>query len=436
MFDGSDYHAWHGLAPMAHFHRDSHPDLFLAEGKGSHVTDRAGRRYLDARSSMWNVTLGYSCEPVKAAIRRQLDELPFATIMRFEQPPAIMAQYAAALASMLPDSLGHIRFGNTGSQMTEAAAMLSRFYRRLTGEPGRTLVVTLESSYHGTGPLATALTGEPKLQEFSAPLDPDVRHVTAPPVAGDCDGSAARAVLDLINELGADRVTAVMLEPVMGTDTITLPRDYLDRLIRECRALGVHVILDEVTTGAGRTGRMTVAETLGEVPDMVVMAKGLSGGYFPLAALAVHDGIYHRLSGLDQPIGFINGSTTDGHPLGMAAGLAVLDILRSDEFLAEVRETGAFLRSLLEETLADLPAVRAVRGEGMMLCVDLADENDEPWHVLAVNDLRVICRDNGLLTSLGHGNLPLMPPLTISRAECCELAETLSRSIREYLRKR
>ena len=431
MFDGSGYRAWHGLAPMPAFFQNSHPDLFLVEGKGSHVTDRAGRRYLDARSSMWNVTLGYSCEPVKAAMRRQLDELPFATIMRFEQPSAVAVEYAAALSALLPEPLNHIRFGNTGSQMTEAAAMLSRFHRRVIGQPDRCEVITLDGSYHGTGPLATALSGEPKLQEFSRPLDAHVRHVPAPPIVDDdADGAAAGRVLDLVDEIGAEKVTAVMLEPVLGTDTVTLSRAYLDRLIRECRARGVHVILDEVTTGAGRVGRMSVAETLTETPDMVVLAKGLSGGYFPLAALAVSSTIFQDLAEPHAPLGFVNGSTTDGHPLGMAAGLAVLDILRADGFLEQVRATGRFLTELITDACAGLPAVKGVRGEGMMLCVDLVDEQGEPWHVLKVDELRVHCRDNGLLTSLAHGSMPLMPPLTLSRDECAELVDVLSRSIK------
>ncbi|WDZ83218.1 aminotransferase class III-fold pyridoxal phosphate-dependent enzyme [Micromonospora cathayae] len=412
----ASYAAWHGLSPMTDFFRDSDPGRFLVAGSGSHVTDAAGRRYLDARSSMWNLTLGHSCEPVKEAMRQQLDVLPSGTVLRYEHPPAVAAGYAARLAALLPDPLRHVRFGNTGSQMTEQAAMLSRFHRRMTGQPERRYVVAVHNGYHGTGPLATALTGEPILHEWSAPVDAYVRHVTAPTLP---------EILALVDEIGPDQVTAVLVEPVLGSaiEPVSLP--FLTSLISECRARDVHVILDEVTTGAGRTGTMTVTERLPVAPDMVVLGKGLSAGYFPLAALVVARSIFDALADPPLRLGFPNGSTTDGHPIGMAAGLAVLDVLTADGFLAGVRDTGRHLVDLLASGLADEPAAGPVVGEGMMLALGLAYDDGEPWSVREVNRFRLTCRDHGLLTSYAPGFLPLMPPLTLSRDECAELVDRL-----------
>lgn len=422
--DGSPYPMWHGIVPMADFFRDSDPDMFLASGAGSHVTDEAGRSYLDARSSMWNVTLGYSSEPVKEAIRRQLDALPSGTVMRYEHPTSVALQYAARLAQLMPPTVRHIRFGNTGSQMTEAACMLSRFYRRMTGERGRDVIVALDHSYHGTGPLATALTGEPVLHDFSAPLDGRVRHTPT-----------IEAVAELINGPNGEQITALIVEPVMGT-CIAAPRlDYLDAVIELCRSRGIHVIMDEVTTGAGRTGTMTISERLAAPPDMIVLGKGLSSGYFPLAALAVATQIYEPLEDPAVRIGFPNGSTTDGHPLGMAAGLAVLDILTADGFLDGVRATGAALSRSITESLQDVPQVASVDGEGLLLGLNLAHENGTPWDVGEINRLRLTCRDHGLLTSYSLGALPLIPPLTIMPAECDELVERLNSALRFHIAK-
>jgi adenosylmethionine-8-amino-7-oxononanoate aminotransferase len=425
---------------MADFFRDSDPGMFLVSGEGSFVRDRSGRKYLDARSSMWNVTLGYSCAPVKDAIRVQLDVLPSGTVMRYEHPTEIAADYAAKLADSLPQPLDYIRFGNTGSQMTEAAAMLSRFYRTMTGESGRNYVITVQGSYHGTGPLATALTGEAVLQKYSAPLDRYVRHVVTPAAdphsagsaTADCDGACVRPVVDLIEEIGPDRVTAVMLEPVLGTLIQPVPHHYLNRLITDCRGRGIHVIADEVTTGAGRAGRMTVSERLAFAPDMIVLGKGLSAGYFPLAALAVSSSIYDELARSEHRVGFLNGSTTDGHPLGMAAGLAVLDVITAPGFFESVRETGVFLRELIRDTFADEPAVRGVGGEGLMLGVELAAEDGTPWSISEVNRFRLACRDHGLLTSFSRGVLPLLPPLTISRDDCVELVSRLGKTLCKF----
>ncbi|MFD7658190.1 aminotransferase class III-fold pyridoxal phosphate-dependent enzyme [Actinosynnema sp. NPDC059797] len=431
MFDSDSYHLWHGNAPMEDFFRDSDPGMFLVGGSGSRVRDAAGREYLDARSSMWNVTLGYSCEPVKAAMRAQLDVLPSGTVMRYEHPTRVAAEYAARLAAALPSPLDHIRFGNTGSQMTEAAAMLSRFHRRMTGEPERTHVVTVKGSYHGTGPLATALTGEEVFHRFSAPIDPFVRNAPTPDF-GDGGDDPVRPVLDLVDEIGAERVTAVMVEPVLGTFVQPVPHRYLNALIAGCRARGIHVIADEITTGAGRAGSMTVSERLEAVPDMLVLGKGLSAGYFPLAALAVSRPIYDALHGTEHRVGFLNGSTTDGHPIGMAAGAAVLDVITAPGFFEDVRERAAFLRDALREGLSDIAAVREVGGEGMMIGIELAYRDGTPWSLTDTNRLRLACRDGGLLTSFSVGVLPLMPTLVIDPADCADLVALLGKALRDF----
>ncbi|HEY0637865.1 MAG TPA: aminotransferase class III-fold pyridoxal phosphate-dependent enzyme [Pseudonocardiaceae bacterium] len=436
VFDSSTYHIWHGLSPMADFFRLSDPEMFLVGGSGCHVTDRSGRRYLDARSSMWNVTLGYSCEPVKEAMRRQLDVLPSGTVMRYEHPAEVAARYAAALAGVLPEPLRQIRFGNTGSQMTEAAVMLSRFHRRMTGEPGRQHVVAVHGSYHGTGPLASALTGEEFLHDLCGPIDTHVGYAQTPP-AESCEGSVqncscVRPVLDVIDSIGAEQVTAVILEPVIGSYVLSPRGHYLESLVAQCRARGIHFIADEVTTGAGRTGRMTLSERLPEPPDMIVLGKGLSAGYFPLAALAVAQPLYDELADSGHRVGFPNGSTTDGHPIGMAAGLAVLDVLTAPGFLEGVRRTGEHLRGLIMDVLGDRDEVRGVRGEGLMLGVDLAYPDGTPWSVGDTNQLRLVCRDHGLLTSFTRGVLPLLPPLVITDDECAELVDRLGAALLEF----
>jgi adenosylmethionine-8-amino-7-oxononanoate aminotransferase len=437
VFDSRTYHAWHGLSPMADFFRESDPDMFLVEGHGVYVTDRAGRSYLDARSGMWNVTLGYSCEPVKRAMRDQLDRLPSGTVMRYEHPTQVAVAYTAALAATLPDGLRQVRLGNTGSQMTEAAVMLSRFHRVMAGAPQRRYVIALHDSYHGTGPLATALTGEPILHEYSAPVDSYVRHASAPQAADctgeSCAGRCLAPVLELIDEVGDHLVTAVILEPLMGTYLNSAGSHYLHALLAACRSRDIHLIVDEVSTGAGRVGAMTMSGQAGLDPDMIVLGKGLSSGYFPLAALAVAQPIYDALfdpAGLR--LGFPNGSTTDGHPLGAAAGLAVLDVIIAEGFFDTVRQRGDLLRELILDRLAGTGCVREVRGAGLMLGVAFTEQDGTPWSVNQVDDLRLACRDHGLLTSYSPGILPLLPPLTITADECLELVDRLGIALRAY----
>lgn len=412
MFNSTTYRAWHGR----HSHGRLLPRLKIPE-------------------CSWSAVRAALYETGPAGV------LPSGTVMRYEHPTEIAADYATKLADSLPRPLDYIRFGNTGSQMTEAAVMLSRFYRKMTGDSGRKYVITVLGGYHGTGPLATALTGEPVLQEYSAPLDRYVRHVVAPATdphpsgsattGADCDGACIHPVVDLIEEIDPDRVTAVMLEPVLGTIVQPVSHHYLNRLITECRSRSIHVIADKVTTGVGRAGAITVSERLAVTPDMIVLGKGLSAGYFPLAALAVSSSIYHELARSEHRVGFLNGSTTDGHLLGMAAGLAVLDVITTPGFFESVRQTGVFLRELIQDTFADEPTVREVGGEGLMLGVGLAAEDGTPWSVSEVNRFRLACRDHGLLASFSRGVLPLMPPLTISRNDCVELVSRLGKTLRE-----
>jgi adenosylmethionine-8-amino-7-oxononanoate aminotransferase len=433
-----DPHAlWHGVVPMGRVHVPGWDDLLLVRGQGSHVYDVAGRSYVDARSSMWNVTLGYSCEPVKEAMRRQLGLLPFAALMRFDQPAKISEEYANRLAEVLPRGIGRIRFANTGTQATETAVMLSRFSRRVRGEAGRTAVVCLDMSYHGSGPLATALTGEDILHELCAPLTPDVYHVP-PPFCQQCPWGlkypgcglrCADAVIEKLDALGPERVTAVMVEPVLGTSTIVPPPEYLPRVRQACVERGIHLILDEITTCAGRVGAMTVTESLPFVPDMVVLGKGLSTGYFPLAAIAVSEELYELFYRPQWGYAFPIASTTDGHPVGMAAGIAVLDVIMEPGFLDAVRHRGERLRWLLGQLIPSNENIAGVRGIGMMIAVDLIDQEGRPWTAKAVDNLRIACQKHGMLTTFSPGSMPIMSPINATESDCLEMVEILNAAI-------
>jgi 4-aminobutyrate aminotransferase-like enzyme len=184
----------------------SYRDRALVAGHGCWVKDVQGREYLDARSTLWNATLGHDNAAVIDAITRQLGRLPVGQIIRHDQPPQIDLEYADRLTAALPDNLTHIRFCTTGAQAVEGAVLLSRFVNR------RNDVIALWDSYHGIGGLATSLTGERPLHEIQgAPTG--VHHVPA----GDLD-----ALRDMVERVGAERITAVLMEPILGTGFVEL----------------------------------------------------------------------------------------------------------------------------------------------------------------------------------------------------------------------
>ena len=291
-----DYPIWHGSIPMEVFiEHKLRAERFLVEGSGIRVRDQTGRWYIDARSSCWNLGLGYSAEGVKDAIRQQLDKLPNANILSYDRPAQVTVDYARALRDAVGSpSLRYIRLGNTGSQMTETAVMLSRLARVIGGEPQRDLVLSFEGSYHGLGIACCALSGITARIDFCGPLAPGVHHV---PMRGSWTDNIRHA----LDELSAERVTAVIFEPQMGSSGIIPEPADLRALAALCRDAGVHLIADEVTTGCGRTGAMSRCLDLGIEPDMLVLGKNLTSGYVPIAALLVSTALYQLAANPDPP---------------------------------------------------------------------------------------------------------------------------------------
>lgn len=435
MIGALDHALWYGEMPLADFLQNCSPRHPLVQGRGVRVRDLSGRWLLDARSSLWNVTLGYGEERILRAMRRQLDALPFATVLGYERPSAVAVEYADALASRLSARYRKIRFGCTGAQAVEAAILLSRFVRKATGEPERTHVVSLEEGYHGFGGLASVLTG---VDGSYGPLAPGVRRVP-PPYCLRCPwglrypGCGVRcetALEEAVAEIGPERVTAVIVEPIVGSLGLVPPPEYLPRLAGFCRAAGVHLVIDETSTGFGRVGALTRAEQVGVEPDMLILGKGITSGYAPLSAVAVSQELFEQLCGARLTEPFMHGSTSDAHPAAMAAALAVLEVLDQDEVLAHVAPRARTLAEGLEGLRARHPVVREVRGTGLLQAVELADpEGDRPWTFEEVTRLRLACEAHGVLVSAGHNSIAVVPPLIVSDEDCAEIVDALDRAL-------
>jgi adenosylmethionine-8-amino-7-oxononanoate aminotransferase len=420
VIDKSDYPLWHGPLSMSRSLRDRlTPDDFLVSGEGVRVRDRAGRWYLDGRSSLWHGTLGYSHPKVVGAIERQLRTLSLGTLLFYDRPPEVTVRFARALAGRLPAGLRRIRFGSTGSQLTEAAILLSRFHRRMTGQPDRTAVVSLWGSYHGMGAGASRLSGMlADRHDRCGPLLSDVHHA-------DFTRSWAGSVTRVVDRLGADRVTAVIVEPVMGHTGVFADVEDLRALASFCRSAGVHFIADEVSTGYGRVGALSRVEQLGIVPDMLVLAKGMTAGYLPAGVLAVADRIYDDLADTPAGDGFPHGSTMDGNPLAAAAGSAVLDVLYGEGLIDTVDERGKVLHDVLCRVQKDHVSAGEVAGAGLLQRLALRTDDGFPWSTPQVDQLRKACEEQGLLVSGGLGCICVLPPLVITDEECAQIGDRL-----------
>jgi adenosylmethionine-8-amino-7-oxononanoate aminotransferase len=424
----ADYPIWHGSVPMKAFLAGKlRADRFLVAGEGVRVRDAAGRRFLDARSSCWNLGLGYSADEVKAAIRMQLDELPNATLLAYDRPAAVTVEYARALRDAFDSRLPYLRFGNSGSQMTETAVLLSRFARVLEGTPERTAILSFQFSYHGLGAGASALSGLAANFNACGPLLPDVHFL---PVEGGWAANVERA----LDELGPERTSAVIVEPQMGSRGFVPEPDDLVALADLCRRHGVHFVADEVTTGFGRTGAMSRCLDLGIEPDMIVLGKNVTSGYVPIGVLLVSEELYELAAMPDPPRILTVGSATDGHPVAAAAGLAVLRIYERDGTLEHVREVGAFLQERLRALHEEAIGAGDVQGAGLMQLFPVADHEGKPWPPPRLEQLRLACEDHGLLLSISLGGLWIVPPLVSTEDDCVEIVEALGAALEDVLR--
>jgi adenosylmethionine-8-amino-7-oxononanoate aminotransferase len=411
---------WYSALTQSDLGSDAVLDRAVTEGHGCFVHDRSGRRYLDARSGLWNVSLGYGNRRIVEAMEAQLARLPAAQIIRHDQPTELALEYAERLVGLLPDHLAHVRLCTTGAQAVEGAVFLSRFVRKLHGEPERTGVLAFHNGYHGTGGLATHLSGEPWMHELQEPLAPGVHHVEP----WDLD-----ALRSTIEEVGPEQLTAFVLEPILGTDILEAPPGYLEDAQGLCAELGIHFVLDEVSTGFGRTGVLAETIRLGLRPDMLILSKGITSGYAPLAAIATTRAILDQA--LAKPgVVFPHGSTTDGHPLSVAAATAVLDELEDGRILRNAVERGDELQERMNALREDLPLIWDVRGRGLMVALELRDPDEQPLPAQTMQDLKLAFRDAGLLLSISNTSVIFTPPLVISSEECEQLVSALETCVR------
>jgi 4-aminobutyrate---pyruvate transaminase len=439
MIKPEDHALWNSAVPRI-FHKTSDSGGMIVEGRGVRVRDVAGRWFLDARSGVGNVPLGYDDQRVIKAIKDQLDTLPYANMIGYGRPSAISARAAEALIPHLPPHLTKVRYCSNGSQAVETAVLLSRFLHRAHGAPERETIFCLWNGFHGLGPGAGALTGLPYVHQQCGPLLPGIQHARGPfePISGDTGSDLERRITDY----GPNRVAAVLIEPIVGEGGHVLPDDYLHSLQRFCRRHGIHLIIDEITTGMGRAGAFTRSQQLGLAPDILTLGKGLSAGYAPLSAVALSEQLYRQILDLpyDRPM-FI-GSTNDGHPLALAASIAVINILATDAIFDNVKRAGARLHRALTAIAASHPAITAIRGTGLMYAVELTPStgggggrgtagSGGGGMAPSANTLRLAMEHHGVLVSTlaSWPAITIMPPLISTDDDIDQITTALEDSL-------
>ncbi len=410
-------HAWHPFTQHRDWCAAGHEPLVLVEGEGAILRDSEGREYIDGNSSIWTNLHGHRHPRIDAAIRAQLDRVAHTSFLGFTHPPA--AQLAEELAALWPaDSLTRVFFSDDGSTAIEVALKMAAQFWQQTGQPQRTRFVAFSGAYHGDTMGASSLGGIPAFHgKFSAWQFP-AEHV---------------ASMDELRALDSGMIAAVVIEPlIQGAAGMRLwPRGMLAELRAWCDAQGVLLILDEVMTGFGRTGTMFACEQEGVIPDFIALAKGLTGGYLPLAATLTTERIFSAFLGGPERTLYYGHSYT-ANPLGCAAALANLAIFREEQVLERLQGQIARFAGLLAG-LRPLPGVGEVRQCGFIAGIELRRENGEPFPPENLTGARVClaARKHGLLTRPIRDLVVLMPPYCITDAQLARAVEAVALAIGE-----
>jgi adenosylmethionine---8-amino-7-oxononanoate aminotransferase len=430
-------HVWHPFTQMQGWPTDE--PLIIERAEGNTLIDDLGNRYLDGVSSLWCNVHGHRKREIDDAIRDQLERVAHTTLLGLASVPSI--ELAAELTRIAPRGLTRVFYSDSGSTAVEVALKMAYQCWRQRGRPEKAHFAALEQSYHGDTVGSVSVGGidlfHGTFRELLFPVD----RIPTPYAyrwegAGDC-GAACLAAAERLFQRKGEELAAVVVEPLVqgAAGMITHPPGFLRKLADLARAHEVLLICDEVATGFGRTGTMFAVEQEAVRPDFLCLAKGLAGGYLPLAATLTTEEVYASfLGGPASARTFFHGHTFTGNPLACAAALASLKLFDAEQVLERMKVTLATLRPYLT-SIAELPHVGEVRQRGAMIGVELVRDRrtKEPYGVQERIGHRVClaARKHGVLIRPLGPVVVLLPPLSLTPKEAMKLGDAVLRAITE-----
>lgn len=412
-------HCWHPFTRQAEWVGTA--PLVLTGGDGAWLIDSEGNRYLDGNSSIWTNIHGHRHPRLNAALHSQLEAVAHTSYLGFANPRA--SELAARLCGLFPPAtLERVFFSDDGSTAIECAVRMALQYRLNRGEETRTGFIAFENGYHGDTLGAASLGGVGRFTGLIQRFGLDVRRVST---LGD---------LEALPVSVSDGLAAVIIEPlIQGVNEMRpWPSGMLAALRKWCDARGVHLILDEVMTGFGRTGTLFACQQEEVIPDFLCMAKGLTGGYLPMAATLTTGAVYEAFLGGPEKA-FYYGHSYTANPLGCAVALASLDLFEEERTLENLQPKIVRLGELLAGLKSRSPHVHEIRQLGFIAGIELRIPDGARF----APEARIgetVCRAawrHGLLTRPILDTLVLMPPLSTTEAELAHAVTAIGRAIAE-----
>ena len=430
---------WHPFTQMQEWMAEE--PCIISRGDGHFLIDVQGKKYLDGVSSLWCNVHGHRVREIDDAIRDQLGRIGHTTFLGLSHVPGI--QLAEKLIGIAPSGLRRVFYSDSGATAVEIALKMAVQYWQLRGEGKRTLVATLAESYHGDTVGSMSLGYSETFHRFHKSLLFPVVRITPPHVFRYYEGMSKDEALNAALRDAREKLeqhegelAALVMEPLMqgAAGMWSQPVEYLQALSEICRRSGILLILDEVATGFGRTGKMFACDHAGVTPDILCLAKGITGGYLPLAATLASEDIFAAFLGEYREYKtFFHGHTYTGNPLGCAAAIANLDLFERNNVLGGMQPGIRYLEDRLQD-FHKLPHVSDVRHWGYMAGIELvADKTSResyPPELRIGHKVILEARKRSVLIRPLGDIVILMPPLTLTGEQLSALLDVAYDSIR------
>ncbi|MCZ6470467.1 MAG: aspartate aminotransferase family protein [Gammaproteobacteria bacterium] len=428
----------HMIHPLNHPATHSSGKVWV-KGEGSYLIDADGNRLIDGLSSLWNVNAGHGRGELADAAAGQMRELAFcSSYAGSSNRPAI--ELADRLSELCYPNINNFYFTSGGGEATDSNIKLARWYWKAKGQPEKTKVISRIWAYHGVTFAGMCATGMAGYWTMFEPLIPGFSHIPSPdpyrypmPKDGSSQGIAAANELEKeILKQGADTVAMFIAEPVQGAGGVIVPQDdYFQRIREICDQYDVLMVVDEVITAFGRTGKMFALDHYGVQPDLMQFAKAITSGYIPLGGIGISDEIAEVIKSSDKP--WMHAYTYSGHPTTCAVGLATLDIIENEDFPGQAASKGEYLLEKLHAELDGHPHVGHVRGKGLMCGVELVENKASKelypadWGVGAKMNKAMV--NHGLFTRMRSEVVCIAPPLTTKQSTLDDIVSAVRDSV-------
>ncbi len=408
----------------------------IARAEGVYYYTTRGEKLLDGSSGLYCIPLGHGRREIREAVTKQMEELDYAPPFQYGVPAAF--KLAAEVAELTPPGLNRIMFSGSGSEAVESALKVALQYHRARGEGQRTRFIGRERGYHGVNFGGWSVGGMVNNRKAFGVGLPGVSHLRHTLIKENLfemgEGTHGADLADdlerFVNLHGADTIAACIVEPIAGSTGILVPpKGYLKRLREICTKHGILLIFDEVITGFSRTGQAFAAQTFDVTPDIMTMAKALTNGSIPMAAIAVREDIQQTILDSAPPntVEFYHGYTYSAHPVACAAGLATLKIYREEDTFGQVRAlTPTFLEQIA--SFKGMPDVIDTRGHGLLGAVELAPKG-KPGE----RGFKILCRgfEEGLVLRAAGDSIVLAPPYVATPDQLGQMIEIMRKLIAE-----